>query len=52
MFLAMPVVAILKIVFDHTTEYRKWGYLLGDERPAKSPFLLFGPGRFGKAGDT
>jgi predicted PurR-regulated permease PerM len=42
MFLAMPVVAMLKIVFDHTVLYKNWGYLLGDERPAKSPFLLFG----------
>ncbi len=44
MFLAMPVVAILKIIFDHTEQYKKWGYLLGDERPGKSPFLFFGIG--------
>jgi predicted PurR-regulated permease PerM len=42
MFLAMPVVAILKIIFDHTEQYKKWGYLLGDERPEKSPFIFFG----------
>jgi predicted PurR-regulated permease PerM len=45
MFLAMPVVAILKIVFDHTAQYEKWGYLLGDHRPAKSPFVFFRAGR-------
>ncbi len=31
MFLAMPVIAIFKIIFDHTTSYKKWGVLLGDE---------------------
>jgi predicted PurR-regulated permease PerM len=31
MFLAMPIIAILKIVFDHTEEFKKWGILLGDE---------------------
>src|SRR5664279_342479 len=37
MFLAMPVVAILKIIFDHTEKYKKFGYLLGDERTLKNP---------------
>ncbi len=36
MFLAMPVVAILKIVFDHTEKLKKFGYLLGDERTLKN----------------
>ncbi len=36
MFLAMPVLSILKIVFDHTDHYKQWGVLLGDERPLKS----------------
>jgi len=35
MFLAMPVLSILKIVFDHTENYKQWGVLLGDERPVK-----------------
>ena len=35
MFLAMPVIAILKIVFDHSEKLKKWGVLLGDDRPAK-----------------
>ncbi|HWB92837.1 MAG TPA: AI-2E family transporter [Puia sp.] len=33
MFLAMPVIAVMKILFDHSTRYRNWGVLLGDERP-------------------
>lgn len=36
MFLAMPVMSIIKIVCDHTDNYRQWGVLLGDERPVKS----------------
>lgn len=36
MFLAMPVLSILKLIFDHTENYKQWGVLLGDERPAKS----------------
>jgi len=36
MFLAMPVLSILKIVFDRTENYKQWGILLGDERPVKS----------------
>ena len=37
MFLALPVLAVLKIIFDHSENYKKWGVLLGDERPAKKP---------------
>ncbi|MCC8426502.1 AI-2E family transporter [Mucilaginibacter sp. UR6-11] len=36
MFLAMPVLSILKIVSDRTKNYKQWGVLLGDERPSKS----------------
>jgi len=32
MFLSLPVIAVLKIVFDRTTEFKQWGLLLGDER--------------------
>jgi predicted PurR-regulated permease PerM len=35
MFLAMPVLSILKIVFDRSDNYKQWGVLLGDERPRK-----------------
>lgn len=37
MFLSLPLVAIFKIIFDHTDEFRHWGFLLGDERPGLSP---------------
>lgn len=37
MFLSLPMVAILKIIFDHTAEFNHWGFLLGDERPGLSP---------------
>lgn len=35
MFLAMPVLSILKLVFDRTENYKQWGVLLGDDRPLK-----------------
>lgn len=37
MFLSLPVIAVLKIIFDRTDNLKQWGVLLGDERPAKSP---------------
>ncbi|HEY0667099.1 MAG TPA: AI-2E family transporter [Sphingobacteriaceae bacterium] len=37
MFLSLPVIAVLKIIFDRSDMFRHWGVLLGDERPAKSP---------------
>ncbi len=37
MFLSLPMVAVLKIIFDHTSAFRHWGILLGDERPGLSP---------------
>jgi predicted PurR-regulated permease PerM len=37
MFLALPVMAIFKIIFDNSAHYKKWGVLLGDERPVKKP---------------
>lgn len=40
MFLALPIVAVLKIVFDRTESFKQWGVLLGDERPAKSPMTF------------
>ncbi|MGI4738684.1 MAG: AI-2E family transporter [Janthinobacterium lividum] len=33
MFLALPIVAILKIIFDRIESLRPWGLLLGDEEP-------------------
>lgn len=40
MFLAMPVLSVLKIVFDRSAHYKQWGVLLGDERPVKSPMKI------------
>jgi predicted PurR-regulated permease PerM len=37
MFLSMPIIAVLKIVFDRTDMFKQWGVLLGDERPERSP---------------
>lgn len=37
MFLALPVIAVLKIMFDRTDMFKPWGVLLGDEKPDKSP---------------
>lgn len=37
MFLSLPMIAVLKIIFDHSEEYKPWGILLGDERPGRSP---------------
>jgi predicted PurR-regulated permease PerM len=36
-FLAIPVIAIAKIVFDHIDSMKPWGLLLGDERDEKQP---------------
>jgi len=37
MFLALPMVAVLKIIFDRSEMFKPWGILLGDENPIKSP---------------
>lgn len=39
MFLSMPIIAVLKIIFDRSEGFKKWGVLLGDERPTKNPML-------------
>ncbi len=33
MFLSLPLMAVFKTIFDHTEEFKKWGVLLGDDRP-------------------
>ena len=40
MFLSLPVIAVLKIIFDRSETMRQWGVLLGDERPKKSPMRV------------
>ncbi|TKC10552.1 AI-2E family transporter [Pedobacter polaris] len=37
MFLSLPIIAVLKIIFDRSEQFKQWGVLLGDERPEKSP---------------
>ena len=37
MFLSLPVIAVLKIIFDRTETMKQWGVLLGDEKPKRSP---------------
>ena len=37
MFLSLPTIAVLKIVFDRTDHLRQWGVLLGDDIPKSSP---------------
>jgi predicted PurR-regulated permease PerM len=37
MFLSLPVIAVLKIVFDRSNNLKQWGVVLGDERPTRSP---------------
>lgn len=40
MFLSMPIIAVLKIIFDRTETFKQWGVLLGDERPERSPMTF------------
>jgi len=40
MFLSMPIIAVLKVIFDRTDTFKQWGVLLGDERPARSPMTF------------
>lgn len=40
MFLSMPIIAVLKIIFDRSESFKQWGVLLGDERPNKSPLTF------------
>ena len=39
-FLAIPVIAIFKIVFDRIESLKPWGMLLGDEKDEKKPGTL------------
>lgn len=39
MFLAIPVLAIMKIVFDRIYELKPWGFLLGEEDSSEHTFV-------------
>jgi len=34
MFLAIPILAIIKLIFDHIESLKPWGFLLGDTMPS------------------
>ena len=36
MFLALPIMAVLKVIFDRTDHLKQWGVLLGEEIPVQS----------------
>jgi len=38
MFLSIPLIAILKIIFDHIEVMKPWGLLFGDTKPSKMIF--------------
>jgi predicted PurR-regulated permease PerM len=40
MLLSLPVLALLKVVFDRTDDFKQWGVLFGDERPSMSPMAI------------
>ena len=37
MFLALPIIAVLKIVFDRTEHFKQWGVVIGTEVPEENP---------------
>ena len=39
MFLSLPIMAVFKIIFDHTEHFKKWGVLLGDDKVANNKFI-------------
>jgi predicted PurR-regulated permease PerM len=39
MFLSLPLMAVFKIIFDHTEQFKKWGVLLGDDKPNTSKWI-------------
>ena len=41
MFLSLPTIAVLKIVFDRTDNMQQWGVLLGDEIPTETHVWKF-----------
>jgi predicted PurR-regulated permease PerM len=40
MFLSIPLLAIVKLIFDHIDSLKPWGFLLGDTMP---PIILIRP---------
>ena len=42
MFLSIPTIAVLKIVFDRVEDLKPWGKLIGDEVPTKQMSHIWG----------
>lgn len=40
MFLSIPIIAIIKVIFDQFESLKPWGFLLGDTMPAADLFKL------------
>lgn len=52
MFLALPVIAVLKIIFDHTQNFKQWGVLFGDvaeQKRMRIPFAAKKPNAAAKS---
>jgi len=43
MFLAIPLTAIMKVIFDHIESLKPWGFLLGNIVPTASKFSFIKP---------
>lgn len=43
MFLSLPIIAVAKIIFDRTEQFKQWGVLFGDKLPVKKPFIKRNP---------
>jgi len=39
MFLSLPMIAVAKVIFDRTEQFKQWGILFGDALPGKKPLL-------------
>lgn len=51
MFLSIPAIAMLKVIFDRVDSLKPWGILLGDETPEQSDKQLFKLSRKKKKAD-
>jgi predicted PurR-regulated permease PerM len=39
MFLSLPMLAVAKVVFDRSEQFKQWGVLFGDKLPEKKPLI-------------
>lgn len=51
MFLSIPFVAVLKIIFDRIEGLKSWGKLLGDKMPVMPPRQVVNPEEAGDSGE-